>query len=285
MQRKFQIGVRVVGMLGAGILSCSVAMAQDAAPPSLKEQLEAQYNLATVNLDSPQTPISAPGTVLVLQKDGILGVPLGNAKVCTSRYQDAKVQAPSDTCGNGKKANALHTLARLSAAAYAVSKVTESKAHPLKTGDKVYPTKIDVDLEGSKIAFGIIECDSCNGVSQPSSLKSEVVFQFADGYLKTAGVPEVEDTIGQVFAIDNSSAQQDSSQPAAQAGDQPAQAGGQADQQPQQQTKTIQLGMTPDQVETALGQPDKKVDLGAKKIYVYKDLKVTFADGKVSDVQ
>ena len=35
----------------------------------------------------------------------------------------------------------------------------------------------------------------------------------------------------------------------------------------------------------ALGQPEKIVDLGAKKIYVYKDLKITFLKGKVSDVE
>jgi hypothetical protein len=35
----------------------------------------------------------------------------------------------------------------------------------------------------------------------------------------------------------------------------------------------------------ALGKPDKIVNLGAKQIYVYKDLKVTFLNGKVSDVQ
>ena len=35
----------------------------------------------------------------------------------------------------------------------------------------------------------------------------------------------------------------------------------------------------------ALGQPTKTVNLGAKKIYVYKDMKITFKDGKVIDVQ
>ena len=47
----------------------------------------------------------------------------------------------------------------------------------------------------------------------------------------------------------------------------------------------MKLGMTPDQVEGALGKPDKKVTLGAKQIYIYKDMKVTFKDGKVADVQ
>jgi len=48
---------------------------------------------------------------------------------------------------------------------------------------------------------------------------------------------------------------------------------------------TISLGMTPAQVEGALGRPKNTVDLGAKKIYVYPDLKITFLNGRVSDVQ
>ena len=47
----------------------------------------------------------------------------------------------------------------------------------------------------------------------------------------------------------------------------------------------IALGQTVDQVTGALGQPKNMVDLGAKKIYVFKDMKVTFKDGKVADVQ
>jgi hypothetical protein len=43
--------------------------------------------------------------------------------------------------------------------------------------------------------------------------------------------------------------------------------------------------MTTDQVEAAMGKPEKIVNLGPKKIYVYKDLKVTFLNGKVFDVQ
>jgi hypothetical protein len=38
-------------------------------------------------------------------------------------------------------------------------------------------------------------------------------------------------------------------------------------------------------VAASLGQPGKAVDLGSKKIYIYKDLKITFVDGRVSDVQ
>jgi hypothetical protein len=48
---------------------------------------------------------------------------------------------------------------------------------------------------------------------------------------------------------------------------------------------TISLGQSIADVESINGKPEKVIDLGAKKIYVYKDLKITFTDGRVSDVQ
>jgi hypothetical protein len=108
-----------------------------------------------------------------------------------------------------------------------------------------------------------------------------VSFQFAKGSLANASVPDVEDTIAKVFAIDTGASQAQPAQPGAQP-EQPAA----AQQAPEQAPPTqIQLGQTIDQVVAALGQPEKIVDLGPKKIYVYKDLKITFTNGKVSDVQ
>ena len=48
---------------------------------------------------------------------------------------------------------------------------------------------------------------------------------------------------------------------------------------------TLTLGMTLDEVAAVQGNPQKIVDLGAKKIYVYADLKITFTEGKVTDIQ
>ena len=58
-----------------------------------------------------------------------------------------------------------------------------------------------------------------------------------------------------------------------------------AQQLRQAEPQTIEKGQTPDQVQGSLGKPDKIVNLGTKQIWVYKDLKVTFVNGKVSDVQ
>jgi len=48
---------------------------------------------------------------------------------------------------------------------------------------------------------------------------------------------------------------------------------------------SIALGQTIDQVTAVLGQPLTIVDLGAKKIYRYQGMKITFKAGKVSDVE
>jgi hypothetical protein len=50
-------------------------------------------------------------------------------------------------------------------------------------------------------------------------------------------------------------------------------------------TATVQMGESEGNVRKALGNPDKMVDLGAKKILVYKNLKVTLQDGKVTDAE
>ena len=45
------------------------------------------------------------------------------------------------------------------------------------------------------------------------------------------------------------------------------------------------MGQTPDQVAAALGKPVQIFNLGAKVIYKYKNLKITFVNGKVTDVE
>jgi len=48
---------------------------------------------------------------------------------------------------------------------------------------------------------------------------------------------------------------------------------------------TLSVGQTKDQVTAAFGQPVKAAKIGAKEIFYYKDMKVTFMNGKVSNVE
>jgi len=48
---------------------------------------------------------------------------------------------------------------------------------------------------------------------------------------------------------------------------------------------TIAVGQTKDQITAAFGQPVRIAKVGVKEIYYYKDMKVTFTSGKVSNVE
>ena len=127
-------------------------------------------------------------------------------------------------------------------------------------------------------------------ISKP---KAQVVFQFPKEYLEKADAGTVENAIGEVFSIGNDT-QAQSNQPQGQqgrdnsagaAGTGAAEAASANRKQAQPEPHTIQLGHSTDEVQAALGKPEKIVNLGPKHLYVYQDLKVTFVNGKVSDVQ
>jgi hypothetical protein len=48
---------------------------------------------------------------------------------------------------------------------------------------------------------------------------------------------------------------------------------------------TLTLDMTVEQVTALMGVPKSIANLGTKSIYVYPDIKITFTNGKVSDIQ
>lgn len=253
MPAKISFAIVAAAILTAGILSVKSVQAQDAGESSLANQLRAQYKLAKMGSDSSGRSVVEAGTVLVIQKGGILGVPSGNVAMAPATYKEGDLHGP-----NGFAASLLGHNTR-----------------QLAVNEKVYITKIDVHSKNDKIMLTIVECDSCNGVQQPSSYKSAVVFQFPKGYLAKADVSQVQDVITQVFAPDTGS----TGQQEAQTQQQPASS------EPTPEPPTIQIGQTIDQVKAAWGPPERIVDLGKKQIYLYKDLKITFVDGKVADVQ
>lgn len=289
MRQRFGAGTYIFALASCGILLCSQLAGQNASPPSLQEQLKAQYQVVKIGVGPTGFKIVNQGTVLDVQKRGLLGVPPQSMVACPAKFQDGDLKSPTGMC----------------------PAMVKQVSRFLQVGNKVYATRIDVSLDKDRVTFQLIECDSCNGVEQPSSFKSEVVFQFPKGSLQNTGASQVEDTIGQVLAIDSGEDSQ-------QQGDQGSQnqgsqnqggqnqggqqggneqqgnnqqsnnqgGGGQAQPQaPPAEPQQIEKGQTPDQVKAALGTPDKIVNLGAKQIFVYKDLKVTFLNGKVSDVQ
>lgn len=272
MRGRIEISVQVALLIFAGIVP-SLSAAQGAPTVSLADQLSAQYTMVKMGADSSGPAVIQPGTILVIQKGGILGVPYSDMSMVPTKYQDGKIQTPNNLMMKG--------------IGHAFSKFGTTKqqtTHLFQVGEKVYPSRIEVNPTADKVTLGIVACDSCNNTNPPTYYKADVIFLFAKGSLANTSPPQVMDTIAQVFTIDDSGG--GDQQQGGNGGPQGSQAqGGPPQNQPPPQPQTIQLGQTTDEVVAALGQPDKIVNLGAKQIYVYKDLKVTFLKGKVSDVQ
>ena len=281
MWQRLRVLIPAATVLFTGLVSAAPAFAQ---APSLQEQLAAQYKLVKMGSDTSGYSVVDAGTLLALQKGGIMGVPYSDKTVLTTKYEGGTVHAPNAALTEARKRMFGH---------FSQTQSEGQTTHLFQKGDKVYPTKVDVNVDKDMVVLGIVACDTCNKTDPPTYNKANVVFQFPKGSLAKASAGDVEDTIGQLMSIS------DDAQDAQGGGDQQQQGGqqqggqqqqgqgggGGGGQQQQAEPQTIQMGMSPDQVQGALGQPEKIVNLGAKQIYVYKDLKVTFFGGKVVDVQ
>jgi uncharacterized membrane protein YgcG len=277
MRPKIGMALLIVALMVVAVAP-SLVLAQ-APSVSLEEQLKAQYTLVKMGADSNGAAVVEQGTVLVIKKGGILGVPYADQPIAT-HYQDGAVHSP----------NAL----MLGARGGLMGKFGKQQTTQFfQVSSKVYPSKVSVNLPKDQVTIEIVDCDSCNNVNPTTFYKADVVFQFPKGSLATMNPSQVEDAISGLLAIDDSA--QDQGNNGQQGGNDQqgggnqgggGGGGGQAQQQaPPAEPQQIEKGQTPDQVKAALGNPDKIVNLGTKQIYVYKDLKVTFLNGKVTDVQ
>ncbi len=277
MRQRIGMAVLVVALVVVGITPGMVA-----AQVSLEDQLKAQYTLVKMGADSSGAAVVEAGTILAVKKGGILGVPYSDQSIFSTKYENGAVHSPNPV---GQKVFG-HFMSKIGQQA--------PTTQFFQKDTKVYPSKLTVNLEKDQVIIGIVACDSCNNTSPTTFYKADVVFQFPKGTLANTGPSQVEDTIAGLLAIDDSgnSNDQGGGQQGGgngngndQQGGNQGGGGGQAQQAPPPEPQQIEKGQTPDQVKAAIGVPDKIVNLGAKQIYVYKDLKVTFLNGKVSDVQ
>lgn len=134
----------------------------------------------------------------------------------------------------------------------------------LKTGDRLH-------LYGVRTGDDYVQLDIFtvntfvmpgSGTRGPTPLQASVRFRY-DGGLAATSVAQILEDIGVWFKTEGETRQTVIPQA----------------------TRTVQLGQTEGDVVAILGPPEKKVLLGAKAIYVYRDLKVVFIDGKVADAE
>ncbi len=121
----------------------------------------------------------------------------------------------------------------------------------LRKGDKVFSNGIFPD--GDFVSLGL---GSCSGPQKDTLGVLGFTFQFPKDYLLTASADDVEKVMAEFFVRDGS------------------------DQRTQ-----VKEGQPIEQVVAAFGQPQEKLRVGNKEIYIYKDVKITLLDGNVSSIE
>jgi hypothetical protein len=225
----------------------------------IQKRITAEFKRTKMTAD--RSDIATAGSVLDLHKDGLVMASTQAVAPPTNTYKNG-------TISFGFGANMAWGV-QLAPANQQTTAIAQRK---FVTGEKFWVTDYTIKPEGIVFVF---YSDPYNDVRYYGQLK----FPFVKNVAPPAD--EVMKTIEEVIT-----AEADTQDAAAPAADNAAPAPEQAPAaQPAAFPKTIALGQTTDQVIGILGQPQKIVNLGAKQMYFYPDMKVIFTNGKVSDVQ
>jgi hypothetical protein len=279
------------------LASVWAAYAQDQGAAAIQKKLEGEYQLTKTTAD--KSDIVTAGSVIVLHKDNVLMLVATSTNPCRNTYKDGKV-TQSAACRTNEK---VKKFSRFTSMIPGASSVPDSPAsRTFVAGEKFWVTKIEVRDSGKDpgIVLGFFT-DAISDTRYATSLMIPfgAITPSPDEALKAVAeiitVAPSEDKAGDDKGGDKAApqgGQQDApapSQPAAApAAPAPAEAPPppiEAPPPPPADPVSVSEGQTINQVVAALGQPVKKAKVGTKDIYYYKDLKVTFVNGKVTDVQ
>ncbi len=277
--------MRLKGLFFIAVVAGTTVLAQDKA--AIQKQLESTYALTQATAD--RTDIVTAGSILVLQKSNLLMTDATKSDVNQNKYQDGKITQ-----------NALGKTTRFLGHLPGAGAAPSGATRTFVKGEKMWVTKIEV--KDNSVVFELF-------TDQMGDYRYRALLTFFGKGPLPAG-DQVMKTVAEVFTVqpqDSGTGAQSSqpAAPAAAAAPPPAAAPAPippppppADaapppippppppsDQPAAPPKSISLGQTVDEVVAAFGQPEKKAQLGNKQIFYYKDLKVTFVNGKVSDVQ
>jgi hypothetical protein len=287
----------LVAALIAGSFTSSLfaACQEPASSGSLEQQLQATY--ARTLMDSGGYKVAEAGCIFVVQKEGIAA--------CTStktpfrnEYEDGQVKPENKS----KFINSMRWLSSIPGARSVVAPgCLKGSPRTYIVGEKVYLLRMEIRNAGKDtgLIFSLESCGTCDpSVTDPAHTPyhAELRVNLHAGFLTSTDLKQVKKVVGEVLAFPEDAATGQTQQ-GSQTKQIPATPDSPQSSFPpiapppspgQEQTAapvSIAIGQTPEQVKAAMGPPDRDVKLGSKEIYSYKNLKVTFVDGKVSDVR
>ena len=251
---------RAFGMAAIACMAGLALTAQSGDPAAIQQKLNAQFRLTTTTAD--RSDIVTAGDVVVIHKPGLVMFS-GTGVPSTNNYKGGVISQGFGTVLIMTNPNTVQ--------------------RAFVPQEKCWVIGITVQKDG--VVFGLFS-DPYNGYRYYGDLK--ILFP-----IKKV-VPPVDVVLGliaEVLTVDGQSDQPEPVQPARtrfapEAAPTPAPMPAIAPPPPPSDAPppTITLDQTKDQVTAAFGQPLRSAKIGAKEIFYYKDMKVTFINGKVSDV-
>src|ERR1700685_422996 len=101
MLRTFRNLIPGIVLLAAVIFAVLPMPLANAQAVSLQEQLTAQYKLVKMGSDTSGYSVVEKGTLLAIQKGGILGVPYSDQSVLSTKYEGGAVHTPNGLLSKG----------------------------------------------------------------------------------------------------------------------------------------------------------------------------------------
>jgi hypothetical protein len=261
---------RVFGLAAIALVT-SVSLAAQGDLTAIQQQLYKQFKLTTTTAD--RSDIVTAGDVVVIHKFGLL------------MYAVASPMPPSNTYKNGRIGQGWGGFGKDLAITMAAPGGATSADYPHRQfvpEEKCWVTSIQVQNDG--VHFQLYS-DPYYDIRYYANLR--IPFPNKKEVPSADVVSQLVAEVLTVMPMDN---QGDQPGPA------PAPAAAPAPVAPMPEIApppppvdapppTIALGQTKSQVIAAFGQPVRMAKPGVKEIYYYKDMKVTFTNGKVSNVE
>lgn len=248
--------------LGTSLFAADKNRASNSA---IEQQLTAMYRLTTVNRGG---EIVAAGSVLVLQKNGLLVYSISNPLAPQSTYTNGKITRNS--LGGKSFGRDLLNVMNIPGGSVDIDQRT------LVAGTRLWVTKIAIQKDG--VDFRLYTDPEGGGL-----YFGELKVPFAKNSVPPADALSI--MIAEVLAVQPDDVVAPPPPPSEQIVQQPAQPVEPVESAQPVAPVTIKMGDSTDQVVTSVGQPDRIAKVANKEIYFYKDMKITFVDGKVSDIQ
>jgi outer membrane protein assembly factor BamE (lipoprotein component of BamABCDE complex) len=258
-------------IISGTFLFLAAAFGQDRG--AIEAKLTSEYKLTQPTADL--TDIVTAGSILVLKRGNVMMVPITASNPYANTYKDGKISQ-----------NVLGKLAR-----FGPPGTPQPNLRTFVPGEKMWVTKIECKDDG---VIMTLYTDAYAEVRYKANLK----FPFdKKGAMPSAA--EMSKVVGEVFKVqpaDNAAPSGDQQQQQqAQAAPAPIAAPAAIPapiappppppDQPQAPPPTLAVGQTKDEVIAMMGQPVRIAKAASKEFYFYKDVKVTFVAGKVTDIQ